>query len=72
MKKISLKRITKNDNEEIRITTLRYRDEDFIDLRVFAELTSSEWLPTQKGFIVSRELLEEMVAGLNEALNATS
>ena len=67
MKKKTLKRIKKNGNEEIRVSWLSYRGTEYVDLRIFSKLTENEILPTQKGFIVPKELVAEIIEGLQQA-----
>ena len=67
MKTQIIKRIAKSGNEEIRISRLSYRETEYVDLRIFFKLTENEMLPTRKGLVISKELLQEVIKGLSEA-----
>ena len=64
MKTHIIKRITKSDNEEIRISRLSYRETEYIDLRIFFKLREGEMLPTSKGLIIPKKLARELMNGL--------
>ena len=61
-----IRRIQKNDAEEIRITVFGYRGSEAIDIRVFFKVGADEFLPSRKGLIISRSLLKEVLKALVE------
>ncbi len=62
-----IQKITKNENEEIRILSLTYRGAEYIDIRIFCRLTDNEMIPTRKGVIFPKELVKAVIKGLKEA-----
>jgi hypothetical protein len=64
---VLLKRIEKNDHEEIRITRSMFNGKEYIDTRLyFLDEKDGEYKPTKKGLSVVPELFEELVDALVE------
>lgn len=64
-----IRRIHKNESEEIHISKVSYRGTAFVDLRIFWKPTEREALPTRKGFLVPIKLVKEVINGMKEALS---
>ena len=60
--------ISKSKREEIRVTISRFRDRDFIDVRIYA-LDDDEAFPTRKGVNLPVGRISELIKGLQEAEN---
>lgn len=59
----------KNSSEKLLIRFTEYKGKSLIDLRVFfqADDSGNEWKPTRKGIAMNRELLSELLKGIEEA-----
>ncbi len=59
----------KNSSEKLLIRFTEYNGKSLIDLRVFFQSDDSgdEWKPTRKGIAMSRDLLSELLKGIEEA-----
>ncbi len=55
----------RNANEEVRITTRRYQEKDYLDIRVFFQSSKDgEFKPTRKGITVGLEFASEFDTAL--------
>lgn len=63
-----LLRLSKNEEEEIRITAREYKGVQYVDIRLFFKLladANAEWRPTKKGLTMTAELFDELMRRLN-------
>ena len=64
MKNKIIAKIRKNALEEIRIGLNEFKNKEIIDLRVWLELPSGDFIPTKKGIAFSKECLASLLKGL--------
>ena len=59
----------KNSSEKLLIRFTEFNGKDLIDLRVFfqADDSGDKWMPTRKGIAMSRDLLPELLKGIEKA-----
>src|SRR4051794_36374544 len=58
--------ITKNARESLRVSISRYREHDYIDLRLYAD-NGVEQVPTRKGLTIRPDLLPAVIEALQKA-----
>ena len=57
----------RNANEEVRITTRRYQEKDYLDIRVFFQSSKDgEFEPTRKGVTVGLEFASQFDTALEK------
>jgi len=66
MSKQIYREIHKNHLTQIRISKDEFRDKEYADIREFYLSNDNEFRPTRKGVKFSLDLLDEVIAGLNE------
>ncbi len=59
MASTELAHMTKNAKERIVFSRSSFNGQDLIDVRVYFEADSGEWLPTRKGIAMRPELFDE-------------
>jgi len=60
--------IVKNSRESLRVSLDRYREHDYIDLRLYAD-NGVEQVPTRKGLTIRPDLLPAVIEALQQAEN---
>jgi hypothetical protein len=58
--------ISKNSIEKIRVTLSEYKGYTFLDVRIYVEDDTGEWIPTKKGIAISKDNLEPLIKLLDE------
>ena len=58
--------IQKNATERIRVSVSEYKGYTYLDLRIFFENDSGEWMPTKKGVTISKDNIESLISLLSE------
>lgn len=66
MSKQIYRKIHKNHLTQIRISKDEFRGKEYADIREFYLSDDNEFCPTRKGVKFSLDLLDEVIAGLNE------
>lgn len=61
-----IKEITKNDDTVIRISTTQFRGQEYIDIRSYVKNQEGEYIPTKKGITLSKSVLPEVLAALQQ------
>ena len=59
----------KTAREQIRISETLYLDKPYIDFRVFAKAKDGQYIPTQKGITISKDLAKFLFKGAIEKIN---
>lgn len=56
--------LERNDLVRIRIARTKYRDHEFVDIRIYVQNDAGEFVPTKKGITLSPEQLPKFISGL--------
>lgn len=68
MEKQEIYSFKRNENEEVKISVGKYKDRDYVDVRVFfADAVTGEARPTKKGVTINCALIGELIEGLRRA-----
>lgn len=58
----------KSAKEQVRISETLYLDRPYIDFRIFARRADGQFIPTQKGITVSKDLARVLKEGFNKII----
>ncbi|HPL56534.1 MAG TPA: transcriptional coactivator p15/PC4 family protein [bacterium] len=56
----------KSAKEQVRISETIYLDRPFIDFRIFARRADGQYIPTQKGITISKDLAKYLKEAFNK------
>lgn len=68
MKESLLAKIERNTTEEIQVAIKEYKDNEYIDLRIYYTVDDGDtYKPTKKGVTIPFDRLDKLIKALNEA-----
>jgi hypothetical protein len=65
-KEITLFSFDKSLKEQVRVSETIYLDKPYIDFRIFARRADGQYIPTQKGITISKDLAKYLKQAFNE------
>jgi hypothetical protein len=56
--------VDKSDRDQILVRETTFRNQQYIDIRIFNKNPEGDYLPTKKGVTLSRDKMKELVRGI--------